>query len=238
VALQHAKRPVAGPSTRLTIGRDERPRSGPRGLAVTSAGGAGQMAVTSGRGAVRLTDAKLFGHFCTFLHMCKTVSHTPYAKTFSLFGARFRCFACLSPCVACVRALRCAYIAAQSAQRETGDKMEERTRFQAAAEEPRTRDYTQDARRDLGNAGTTFGDVYAYAWCAREGAYHVAKLYTNRSDAITRYDVCERPNGVGRNRGVRLPWPTRIGQKRAGANPTVRVATIATARNSRVRALA
>jgi len=91
------------PPPRPRIGRDERPRSGPRGMAVTSAGGAGQMAVTSGGEAVRQTDAKLFGHFCTFLHMCKTVSHTPYAKTFSLFGARFRCLACLSPCVACAR---------------------------------------------------------------------------------------------------------------------------------------
>ena len=115
--------------------------------------------------------------------------------------------------------------------------MDTRTRFQLAAEAPRTRDYTSDARRDLGNAGTTFGDVYAYAWCARENAYHVSKLYTNRRDAITRYDVCERPNGVTRS-GVRLRWPMRIGHKRAGADPTVRVATIATARNPRVHALA
>jgi len=119
--------------------------------------------------------------------------------------------------------------------------MQERTRFQLAAEAPRTRDYTSDARRDLGNAGTTFGDVYAYAYCKRERAYHVTKLYMNRADTLTRYDVCERPNGVTRS-GVRLRWPMRIGHKRAGARSDVRTVSLepghfAQPHDARVRAL-
>lgn len=109
---------------------------------------------------------------------------------------------------------------------------------QEAARMPRGEaQYAIDAQRDLSSRGfTSAGQVYVRCTGTCGHTYHFTNAYALRN-RVTRYMVCERPNGVTReSHAPRMPM--RYGQKSAGANPTVRVATIATARDARVRALA
>ena len=77
--------------------------------------------------------------------------------------------------------------------------------------------HADDAPRDvLGERGTVAR--IAYAWCERERAYHLLKLYADNPDKVTRYDVCARPNGVTRERHIARKRPVT---SQRGADPTV-----------------
>lgn len=84
--------------------------------------------------------------------------------------------------------------------------------------------FDADARRDFGQRGAwdCGTRAIAYAWCARGGHYHYADVRAN-----TRIPTHGK---------APLRWKMNASQSRT--NKTVRVATIATARNPRVRALA
>jgi hypothetical protein len=60
----------------------------------------------------------------------------------------------------------------------------------------RTRD--DDAHAILGDRGTTYGELYAYAWDTRSHRFNVVKLYAHASDRVTRYMVGENPDGPRR----------------------------------------
>lgn len=68
-----------------------------------------------------------------------------------------------------------------------------------------------DARTDLGDVGTTVGDLYAYAWDRRRGAYNVVRLYARADARVTRWMVGERALGIERER-KRVPWSDNVAQ--------------------------
>ena len=105
--------------------------------------------------------------------------------------------------------------------------------------------YASVAREELGDAGTTVGGLYAYAWNARRNAYDVVKVYAH-GDArkVTRYLVCERPNGAPRKRNAPR-YPMRTSQRTArrdvsiGSLWTTRIPALqVVARDARKRTLA
>lgn len=64
------------------------------------------------------------------------------------------------------------------------------------------------ARDELGDRGETITG-YAYAWDTRRDGYNVVRTYASAPDRVTRYLVCERPNGEGRARTI-ARFPLRL----------------------------
>lgn len=67
-----------------------------------------------------------------------------------------------------------------------------------------------DTRAILGERGTTLTG-HAYAWCHREGLYHVERAYARGDAHVTRWLVCERALGITRER-ARVPWTDNTAQ--------------------------
>lgn len=91
-------------------------------------------------------------------------------------------------------------------------------RYQLAAQEPRSHDYTSDARRDLGRRGIAVTG-HAYVWNARRNAYDVTNTHADAPDHVTRYMVGERPYATHGH--VRLRWPMCVTTAGRGARKTV-----------------
>lgn len=80
----------------------------------------------------------------------------------------------------------------------------------------RDHDTTRAARDDLGSRGITMTG-HAYAWCEREGLYHVTPTFDRVGDRVTRYMVCERPNGATRKGShANMPLAMSNAQRRRG----------------------
>lgn len=122
-----------------------------------------------------------------------------------------------------------------------------------AAQAPRSFDYTDDARRDLGALGflpVGRGRAIAYAWCKRERAYHLTDVRSNTRIPTHGKVRMRMPVPVGQSLGVcdscGLTRPVHVhndghayrASMGAIVTGTMRVGTYKDSRNPRVRALA
>jgi tryptophan synthase alpha subunit len=112
--------------------------------------------------------------------------------------------------------------------------------------EAREHDTTNDAHRDLGARGHV-GSI-GYAWCVREGAYHIGamgatRIPSGRSKVYARVTVSRQSVALGVCDACGITRDAhaddhRYYVSRGAVAGTLRVATLKDSRNPRVRALA